>query len=98
MTRNCDVFSWSTPAAAKVDAARTHVVTAPQAVNSTGTNRTPLRFMTAYEAFSMARTISLLRPAGIRSRPSGSHGDRDAQLPVFHTCPWSSSAPSMPTP
>src|SRR5262245_18346032 len=34
----------------------------------------------------------------MRSRPSGSHGDGDVQLPVFHTCPRSSSAPSMRTP
>ena len=33
--------------ASAVDAARTHVVTAPQAVNFVGINRTPLRFMTA---------------------------------------------------
>ena len=86
-----------TAATAAIDAARTYVVMAPQAVNSIGTNRTPLRFMTAAEVLSMARTISLPRPAGIRSRPSGSHGDREVQLPVFHICPRSSSAPSMPT-
>src|SRR5262245_15606185 len=34
----------------------------------------------------------------MRSRPSGSHGDSDLQLPVLHTRPRSSSDPSMPTP
>jgi hypothetical protein len=45
-----------------------------------------------------SRTVSVLRPAGMRSRPSGIQGDIDPQWPVFHTCPSRSSAPSMRTP
>ena len=50
-------------------------------IDQAGADRTACRFITAWPTLSIAHTTSVLRPAGMRSRPSGSHGDGDIQLP-----------------